>query len=82
VRRVRCRHLPGGGCRAAGVEFRDVVDRTDENKEIQTMMRGVVDIVVKLHGSGRIDGIMALGGSRGTAIGTAAMRALPFGLRR
>jgi uncharacterized protein (UPF0261 family) len=66
--------------KAAGVEMQDVVDRTDENKEIQIMMEGASRIAQRLHDSGKLDGIMCLGGTRGTAIGTAAMRALPFGI--
>ena len=66
--------------RAAGVKIEDVVDPADENKEIQTMMAGASKIAQSLFDSGRLDGIMCLGGSRGTAIGTAAMRALPFGI--
>jgi uncharacterized protein (UPF0261 family) len=65
---------------AAGVKIDDVVDPTDENKEIQVMMEGAPKIAQRLRDSGRLDGILCLGGSRGTAIGTAAMRALPFGL--
>jgi uncharacterized protein (UPF0261 family) len=66
--------------RAAGVKIQEVVDPTDENKEIQVMMEGASRIAQRLRDSGRLDGIMCLGGSRGTAIGTAAMRALPFGI--
>jgi uncharacterized protein (UPF0261 family) len=66
--------------RAAGVKIQDVVDPADENKEIRVMMEGASKIVQGLRDSGRLDGIMCLGGSRGTAIGTAAMRALPFGI--
>ena len=66
--------------KAGGVEMKDVVDRSDENKEIQTMMRGAAVTARRLFDAGKLDGIMALGGSRGTAIGTSAMRALPFGV--
>ena len=66
--------------RAAGFEIEDVVDRADESKEIQVMMKGAARTAQILYESGRLDGIMSLGGSRGTAIGTAAMRALPFGI--
>ena len=65
---------------AAGVEMKDVVDRTDESKELQVMATGAGKIARKLLDSGKLDGIMCLGGSRGTLIGTAAMRALPFGI--
>ena len=43
-------------------------------------MEGASRIAQRLRDSDRLDGIMCLGGSRGTAIGTAAMRALPFGI--
>ena len=33
-----------------------------------------------LHAEGKLDGVLGLGGSAGTTIGTAAMRALPFGV--
>lgn len=33
-----------------------------------------------LHTQGKVDGILSLGGSAGTTIGTTAMRALPFGV--
>ncbi len=65
---------------AAGVEPEHVVDRADENVEIQVMMKGAAAVARRLYDAGQLDGIMALGGSRGTAIGTAAMRALPFGV--
>ena len=65
---------------AAGVKIQDVVDPADENKEIRVMMEGASKIARQLHDSGKLDGIMCLGGSRGTAIGTAAMRTLPFGI--
>lgn len=66
--------------RAAGVKIQDVVDPADENKEIRVMMGGAAKIAQRLLDSGRLDGILCMGGSRGTAIGTAAMRALPFGI--
>ncbi|MFC1900143.1 Tm-1-like ATP-binding domain-containing protein [Chloroflexota bacterium] len=66
--------------RAAGKEIGEVVDRADESKEIQVMMEGASVIARRLYNEGRLDGILCLGGSRGTAIGTAAMRALPFGI--
>ena len=66
--------------RAAGVKLQEVVDPADENKEIRVMMEGASKIAQRLRDSGRLDGILCMGGSRGTAIGTAAMRALPFGV--
>ena len=68
--------------KAAGVEMKNVIDRTDESKEIQVMGEGAAKIARRLLDSGKLDGIMCLGGSRGTNIGTSAMRALPFGIHK
>jgi len=62
------------------VKIQDVVDPSDENKEIRVMMEGASKIAQRLRDSGSWMGLCVLGGSRGTAIGTAAMRALPFGI--
>jgi uncharacterized protein (UPF0261 family) len=43
------------------------------------MAQGAAALAARLHAEGRIDGILAMGGSAGTAVGTAAMRALPVG---
>ncbi|HEY93968.1 MAG TPA: UPF0261 family protein [Dehalococcoidia bacterium] len=66
--------------RAAGRKITEVVDRSDESKEIEVMMEGASVIARQLYDKGKLDGVMCLGGSRGTAIGTAVMRALPFGI--
>ncbi len=66
--------------RAAGKEITEVVDRSDESKEIEVMMEGASVIARQLYEKEKFDGVMCLGGSRGTAIGTAVMRALPFGI--
>jgi uncharacterized protein (UPF0261 family) len=39
-----------------------------------------VRVVERLYGEGRLDGILALGGSGGATVGSAAMRALPIGV--
>ncbi|UCD09066.1 MAG: Tm-1-like ATP-binding domain-containing protein [Dehalococcoidales bacterium] len=66
--------------RAAGKEIKEVVDHSDESKEIEVMMEGASVVARQLYDKGKLDGVMCLGGSRGTAIGTAVMRALPFGI--
>src|SRR5205085_2034639 len=42
--------------------------------------QGAARIARDLHAQGRLDGVLGLGGSAGTTIATAAMRALPFGV--
>jgi len=52
----------------------------DRAEGTNVMIRGVVEIVKQLYSSGDLDGIISLGGSTGTAIGTTAMKALPIGV--
>jgi|APMI01.1.fsa_nt_gi uncharacterized protein (UPF0261 family) len=47
---------------------------------LATMQRGAARIVARLRAEGRCDGILGLGGSGGTAVITAVMRTLPFGV--
>ncbi len=51
----------------------------DRGQAIGRMANAVPHFVKRLVHQGRIDGIIALGGSGGTSIATAAMRALPLG---
>jgi uncharacterized protein (UPF0261 family) len=44
------------------------------------MAAGAEEVVKRLHAEGRLDGILALGGSGGSSIATRAMRALPVGV--
>jgi uncharacterized protein (UPF0261 family) len=44
------------------------------------MAQGAERVVTQLHRDGRLDGILALGGSGGSSIATQAMRALPVGV--
>jgi len=51
----------------------------DRGACVVQMAEAVPAYVAKLAAEGKIDGILSLGGGGGTAIGTAAMRALPVG---
>jgi uncharacterized protein (UPF0261 family) len=51
-----------------------------EAKAINAMSQGAAKVAQDLYRSGKMDGIISVGGSLGTSIGTAAMRALPLGL--
>lgn len=64
----------------AGVELWELQTTAGRGIAIETMARGAVAVVSDLYGSGRLDAIVAIGGSGGTTIATAAMRALPFGV--
>ena len=56
--------------------------RSGEHKDqaMQVMAKGVEAIVSRLHAEGRVDGIIAMGGTGGTSIASTAMRALPIGI--
>jgi uncharacterized protein (UPF0261 family) len=59
---------------ASGVEF------GDRGAAVTAMAEGAERVVLQLHAEGRLDGILALGGSGGSSIATRAMRALPVGV--
>jgi uncharacterized protein (UPF0261 family) len=52
----------------------------DRSAALDAMCRGVAVVASELFAEGRVDGMIAIGGSGGTAIGTSAMRAMPVGL--
>ena len=52
----------------------------DRGAAVTAMAEGAERVVTQLHADGRLDGILALGGSGGTSIATHAMRALPVGV--
>lgn len=66
--------------RAGGTALNLLVERKDRGEAMTVMTRGATVIVRELHTAGKCDGIISMGGGGGTAIGTAAMRALPIGV--
>jgi uncharacterized protein (UPF0261 family) len=66
--------------RAAGTTLAAIQSAGDRGKAIEAAARGVARVVSDLATRGKVAGVLALGGSAGTTIGTAAMRALPFGI--
>ncbi len=65
---------------AAGTSYEIVRRDNDRGKAIEAAARGLAKVIVDLHSRGQVEGVLALGGSAGTTLGTAAMRALPFGV--
>lgn len=65
---------------AAGTTRQAMLDAGDRGKAVEAAARGAALLVPKLYAAGQITGVLSLGGSAGTTIGTAAMRALPFGV--
>lgn len=64
----------------AGTSLTQVRQEGDRGRAIEAAARGVARVVLELHAQGKVDGVLGLGGSAGTTIATAAMRALPFGI--
>jgi uncharacterized protein (UPF0261 family) len=58
----------------------DVAGLTDRGAAVQAMCAAAPVVVRRLFDEGRCQGVLAAGGSGGTAIATAAMRALPVGV--
>jgi len=54
--------------------------RSDRGSAVAAMGLGAERLCRKLHDEGRLDAVIALGGSGGTYIATRAMRALPLGV--
>ncbi len=65
---------------AAGASVAALQKEADRGKAIEAAAKGAAKIALDLHAQGRLDGVFGLGGSAGTTIATAAMRALPFGV--
>jgi uncharacterized protein (UPF0261 family) len=64
---------------AANADLAAVAKRRDRGEAVDVMSRGAPVVLSRLHAERKIDGVISLGGGGGTAIGTAAMRALPIG---
>jgi uncharacterized protein (UPF0261 family) len=60
------------------------IEEINQSKERSTITNIIIDGATKiakdLHAAGKIDGVMALGGSTGSLMATDVMRALPFGI--
>ena len=63
-----------------GKALSEVQNIGHEGKALQIMTEGAIKCARKLHRQGKIHGIIGLGGSMGTTLGTGVMRALPIGL--
>lgn len=65
---------------AAGSSLAGLVQRNDRGAAVTMAANGAAKIVRDAFAAGKVSGVLALGGSAGTAIGTAAMRELPIGV--
>lgn len=65
---------------AAGTTLDAVRAAGDRGAAVESAARGAARLVRDAWERGEVDGVIALGGSAGTTIGTSAMRALPIGV--
>ena len=66
--------------RAGGMALDALIEKNDRGQAVDVMMKGAAAIVSKLFQEGRVAGIISLGGSAGTTIGSHVMQALPVGM--
>lgn len=65
---------------AGGSSLKALQAEGDRGNSVAVMAQGAAALVAEKHAAGEIVGIISLGGSAGTTIGTSAMRALPVGI--
>ena len=66
--------------RKAGSSLQTLRDEGDRGNSVAVMAQGAAVLVAEKQAAGEIDGIISLGGSAGTTIGTTAMQAVPVGV--
>lgn len=65
---------------AAATTLTALRQQADRGVAMAAMTQGIAILVKTLYDQKKIDGVLAMGGSAGTIIGTAAMRVLPLGV--
>jgi uncharacterized protein (UPF0261 family) len=64
---------------AGGMALPEIRNLGDEGKAMAVMIKGAAECAKRLEREGKIRGIIAIGGSMGTSLGTGVMRAFPLG---
>jgi uncharacterized protein (UPF0261 family) len=79
---------PSGPCKItreeiislSGRDIKEVALITDRGKRMPVMVDGAIQKVKQLYSGGKIGGIISVGGTTGTQMGTSIMKSLPFGV--
>jgi uncharacterized protein (UPF0261 family) len=66
--------------RAGGGAVARLRERHDRGEAMKVMAAGAAAVAARLYGRGRFGGVVGMGGTGGSAVVTAAMRALPVGV--
>jgi uncharacterized protein (UPF0261 family) len=65
---------------SAGTTLDEIKAIGNESKAVERMTVGLCSLVKKLYHSGKLDGVISIGGGMGTSMATAAMKELPLGV--
>jgi uncharacterized protein (UPF0261 family) len=65
---------------AAGTSHAEMLALRDRGRAVTAAAEGAARLIADLHRQGKVSGVLAIGGSAGSTIGCAAMRALPLGV--
>lgn len=65
---------------AAGTSWSAIQSGQDRGEAVAAATRGVAELIRQHADQGLVEGVLSIGGSAGTSIGTTAMRALPIGV--
>ncbi|MBV8880852.1 MAG: Tm-1-like ATP-binding domain-containing protein [Planctomycetaceae bacterium] len=66
--------------KAAGTTLAALREKNDRGEAVKAAAKGASVLIKDLYDRGDVGGVLGLGGSAGTIIGTSAMRALPIGV--
>jgi uncharacterized protein (UPF0261 family) len=66
--------------RAGGAEHAELAGAADRGEAMTAMGRGAAAVLERLHGDGRLQGAVSIGGSGNASVAAAAMRGLPVGV--
>jgi uncharacterized protein (UPF0261 family) len=65
---------------AGRADLEEIRKRRDRGQAMKAVAAGLSRVLERLHGEGRFDGVIGMGGTGGTSVITAGMRALPLGV--
>jgi uncharacterized protein (UPF0261 family) len=71
---------PADVARAAGTNIEEIRQSRERKQITRKMINGAIELTRDLLNSGRLAGVIGLGGSTGSLMATDVMRALPFGV--
>jgi uncharacterized protein (UPF0261 family) len=76
----RCDISRGEVIRASGRSPEEAALISDRGKRMPIMVEGAAQKMRQLYSEGNVDGIISIGGTTGTQMGTSIMKSLPFGV--